>query len=362
MYFSPETLQPYLDAGLVSEQRHPLAPHLRIYNYTHRTQYEQRWDEVTLHCRGLVIDREREEVIANCLKKHFNLEEHLQHGWPIPDELPIVTEKYDGWYGSLYWLNDEPWIATRGSFMSPGAQWATKWLRVSMAFMTAAEWQVLKNPAVTHIFEIIAPVTRIVVEYSFEGLVHLATIDRETDKDRLPLIGLQHIRQAKQIDADDYRTLTRQPYANSEGFVCLFPDAGVRIKMKFAEYVERHRLYTGLSVHTLWKMLYDGQGLEDIGQGLPDELYGWARQRVLAYQETVREHDARIRATHRLIMRDMDHGWGDNKTARDKAIALAFHAHEEEKILFLYHKYREALWRTIEPSGSETFRQDREES
>ena len=34
MYIDQATLRPYLDEGLITEQRHPQAEYIRIYNYT----------------------------------------------------------------------------------------------------------------------------------------------------------------------------------------------------------------------------------------------------------------------------------------------------------------------------------------
>ena len=102
MYIDQGTLSRYLEQGLITEQRHPLDENIRIYNYTHRVSYDPSlWDEVTLSCRGLALDVQREEVVSACLRKWFNWEEHVQHDWPIPDESPIIQEKLDGWYASL---------------------------------------------------------------------------------------------------------------------------------------------------------------------------------------------------------------------------------------------------------------------
>src|SRR3990167_5233492 len=126
MYLPQGVLRPYIDEGLIAEQRHPLDANVRMYNYTHRVQYDKSlWDDVTMNCRGLALDIQRECVVSACLKKFWNVEEHTKDGKAFPTEIPVVQEKIDGWYGHLYWLDDEPWIGTRGSFTSPGAEWAT---------------------------------------------------------------------------------------------------------------------------------------------------------------------------------------------------------------------------------------------
>ena len=172
MYIPDAILQPYIVQGLISEQRHPFNDALRIYNYTHQCQFARAWDDITLRCRGLIQDVQHEHIVCNVMQKFFNIEEHVTQGHALPVEEPLITEKIDGSLGILYWLNDEPWIATRGSFTSEQAQWATAWFRRYVPNGFFSPWD-----NVTHMFEIVYAANRIVVQYDFEGLVHLATRD-----------------------------------------------------------------------------------------------------------------------------------------------------------------------------------------
>ena len=358
-YLDPSLLEPYRRNRLLTMQTHPQYPHLQIWNYTAECQYSKAWDAVTRQCRGLILDTQREQVHAACLEKFFNLEEYQQQGWPVPEEMPLIFEKYDGWYAALSWIDDEPWISTRGSFMSPGAVAATAWFRQIIPSMTTREFDFWRNPDVTHLFEIIMPETRIVVQYDFAGLVWLCSLDRTTGRTVFTPTD-EHfyaIRAAQRIHAADYTTLTQQPYANSEGFVVLFPQADVRVKLKFAEYVNLHRIYIGLSAHSIWKMLYDGSTVEAIVQALPDELQPWGTQVGTMIVDGVATRHETIAQVHTRTLAAIPQTWGDNKTARDKAMALALLA-TEEPFLLLYHKYRDALYKSIEPTGSETFRQE----
>ena len=357
-YLDTATLQPYLDARLLTQQRHPQYPHLQIWNYTAECQYSKAWDAVTTQCRGLILDTQREQVHAACLPKFWNLEEYHQQGWPVPDETPLIFEKYDGWYGALSWIDDTPWISTRGSFLSPGAVVATAWFRQILPSMTTREIDFWRNADVTHLFEIIMPETRIVVRYDFEGLVWLCTLHRATGQ-TVVTPSDEHfyaIRPAQRIHATDYETLTQQPYANSEGFVVLFPKADVRVKLKFAEYINLHRVYTGLSSHAIWKMLYDGKTVDAIIQAVPDELQPWVAAQAVMFSEGVAHLKASTERVHDMALASLDQTWGDNKTARDKAMAQALLA-IDKRFLMLYHKYRDALYKSIEPAGLDTYRQ-----
>jgi tRNA splicing ligase len=109
----------------ISVQKHPEVE-LYIYNYTPLTQFDRNWNEITLACRGLILD-DKYRIVARPFPKFFNLEEHqLQE---IPQEPFDVYSKLDGSLGILYWLKGKPRIATRGSFSSEQALVGTQILQ-----------------------------------------------------------------------------------------------------------------------------------------------------------------------------------------------------------------------------------------
>jgi RNA ligase len=61
-----------LDGGYVSRRFHPEFPELAILNYTEKTAYEGKWNEVTLKSRGLIYNTDTFEVLARPFKKFFN--------------------------------------------------------------------------------------------------------------------------------------------------------------------------------------------------------------------------------------------------------------------------------------------------
>ena len=102
------------------------------------------------------------------------MEEHPPTGIP---QLPFeVFEKLDGSLGILYWLNNLPYIATRGSFESEQARHATEILhgRYQHTFSSM-------DTNKTYLFEIIYPENRIVVDYGeMDDLILLTVIDNQT--------------------------------------------------------------------------------------------------------------------------------------------------------------------------------------
>ena len=110
-------LNEYLEKGLVVKNDHPTLP-LSIYNYSRTCQYENKWDDITKMCRGLILDKEG-NVIAKAFNKFFNYEELTLND--IPEESFEVFEKLDGSLGILFWYQGKWIISSKGSFTSDQA-------------------------------------------------------------------------------------------------------------------------------------------------------------------------------------------------------------------------------------------------
>lgn len=114
MNLDKDLLKEMIDKKYVSVQKHPDAE-LYIYNYTNSCQYERMWNEITLQCRGLILDKDF-NVVAKPFSKFFNIEEHTNDEIP---NLPFdVFEKMDGSLGIVFYYKNKWLVATRGSFTS----------------------------------------------------------------------------------------------------------------------------------------------------------------------------------------------------------------------------------------------------
>lgn len=168
-----------INNGYISAQAHPSAP-LTILNYTQRAQFDWRWNEQTVQCRGLIVDSSW-NVVSRPFRKFFSVD---QYQGEIPREPFQVFEKLDGSLGILYRVDGEPFIASRGSFTSEQALRASDILRRKYR-------DVQLDDSLTYLFEIIYPENRIVVDYGdMEDLVLLATINTRTGVEQdAPEIG-----------------------------------------------------------------------------------------------------------------------------------------------------------------------------
>jgi RNA ligase len=258
-----------LDEGHIRSQVHPLYPDLLIFNYTQSAQFDRVWNAATNVCRGLIVavgpnglDGDA-VVVARPFNKFHNLNteyvpETLEANLPT-DAPPRVTQKLDGSMGILYEWDGKLWIATRGSFDSDQARWATEWLRTHVA-----AWAYDPEPHYdcTPVFEIIYDENRIVVGYDFEGLVLLSLVGiangMELHPNRIAAFAASNKFEAVKSFDKTLAECAAEDTPNEEGYVLTYSN-GVKVKVKFAEYVRLHRILTGLNPKTVWEMLSLGQ-------------------------------------------------------------------------------------------------------
>lgn len=355
------TLEKLIDSGYISRKTHPSA-NLFILNYTAKAQYEKLWTRETTQSRGLIVDGNG-LIVARPFPKFFNLSEHVGQDLPVPAELPIVTEKMDGSLAILYWLNNEPWIATRGSFTSTQAQWATQWLRAALPCMSHDKRDALRNPGVTHLFEIICPLSRVVVRYDYEGLVHLATLDNATGCDAaMPYFPSLHYPKRLLPHETDLAVIQARDETNAEGYVALFPASGLRVKCKFSTYVKWHKILTGLSQKGIWELLKDGADLSQYLENVPDEWMAWFTDTKGALVRQYATIQAELDDWWYALTADW-HAKGYTKERDRKAIAFDIVATPYPSMLFARldgKTYDHKLWKMIEPKGARTFHEDGE--
>lgn len=337
-----EKIKPYIESGLVSEQRHPECEDLAIFNYTQKCQFDQAWDEVTRQCRGLIMNVKTGEVIARPFPKFFNYGEHVSKGWAIPTTVPEIYEKLDGSLGIMYTLNGKTWIATRGSFMSDQAQWATQWWRENKGDEPYGN-------DVTHLFEIIYPQNRIVVNYDFSGLVHLASINTKTGL-TVPN-AIIPVRHARQIPATSIEELSKLDEPNSEGFVVFYPEENVRMKIKFPEYVRLHKLITGVSEIAIWEHMKEGKSLDDLLDKVPDEFFKWVRE--VQYDLKCKFLDIERVASDAVEVAKQA------ETRKDQADIITKTKYPGVAFSMLDKKdYQSIIWKMVRPHGRSSFKVD----
>jgi RNA ligase len=268
-------LNDYLEKGLVVKNDHPTLP-LSIYNYSRTCQYENKWDDITKMCRGLILDKEG-NVIAKAFNKFFNYEELTLND--IPEESFEVFEKLDGSLGILFWYQGKWILSSKGSFTSDQS--------IKGRDILNKKYNVEVLPkGYTTVVEIIYPENRIVCDYGVdEELVVLSMVSnangKELDYDSMMSINeVSGFPTIKKYDGiTDYDTLKDKINANREGYVIRFKN-GFRMKIKGEEYVRLHRILTGFSNVDIWEYLKDGKNIDELLDRVPDEFDKWVKTTI----------------------------------------------------------------------------------
>jgi len=332
------TLQPYLDDNRIMVNKHQ-DHDLFIYNYTKTTQYKGDWDEITLRCRGLILDGQG-NIVAQPFKKFFNKEELRPE--EIPSEPFEIYKKMDGSLGILFHWQGEFHIATRGSFHSDQA------IRANEILKTKYRDSIDKlNPDHTYLFEIIYPENRIVVHYEDEQLILLGIIDRVSGGE-LPLNHTLGFPVVEKIDwSDSLDQLQSLNLENQEGYVVRFVN-GFRMKIKFEEYCRLHRIVTNTSSRSIWDALRNGQDLQDIIEQVPDEFYDW----VKSTKESLESSFRAIEQEARDAMQEFP---------TRKEFALYAKNQKWPSIMFLMlegRDYSQSIWKMLKPEHERPFREN----
>jgi RNA ligase len=272
MKYDLTILGDYVSKGLLVGQSHPTLP-LAIFNYSRECQYEGLWDDITLNCRGLVLDTEG-NVIAKPFPKFFNYEEHKPED--IPNETFEVYEKMDGSLGIFFYYGSEWHMATRGSFTS---EQAIKGMEIAKKY----NYDKICVPGYTYLFEIIYPENRIVVDYGKEErLVLLGVMNRRGEEfsyEEMVDEGWDIVMKYKTW-GEGYDLLKEEISKDKEGYVIRFK-SGFRMKIKGKEYVRLHKILTNFSTKDIWELLKNGEPFEPFLERVPDEFDDWVKRTAM---------------------------------------------------------------------------------
>ncbi len=324
---------------------------LTLYDYTTRTIFDGLWNEITLIARGLILD-DAGRVVARPFPKFFNLGERPETQIHVlPKETPELAEKYDG---SLLIVFRNPdsgrWQAvTRGSWDNVQTRYANAWLE---------ERAELLDRACTYLFELVAPWNRIVLKYAEPRMILIGVIGTESGDDwsydRVRGWGLDR---GLDVVRFERRPLTEVDLNGGtgaeEGYVARYA-GGLRVKLKYRQYLTLHKLLTGLTAKVIWESLAMKVPI-DLAL-VPDEFLDWYREKKRAIEAAYAAVEARALALFRSLPAQPDR----------KSWAALFNALPEgdAKICFRLldeRPYDDIIWRMVRPVGDdETFQKNEE--
>lgn len=269
---------------------------LRIYSYCNWCKI---WNDITINSRGIIFNRKTGEVTAFPFPKFFNMDQRIDTqernlSWHSGFR---IFKKYDGWLGILYRDGGQHRIATRGSFKSIGALWATEFLK---------KYDLTELPdEITLLFELICPATHIVVDYGArEDLVLLAAYNRHTgdeyEWEQVEAWGKEFGFTITESYDQDWLGYCRGQIktvsgAELEGFVIRFAN-GLRVKIKSEDYFRRSALLMHLTPLTIWNNMVDGR----VPKSLWDEI-------DVDYHETLNDLAEALESRYFDIRQEINH-------------------------------------------------------
>jgi RNA ligase len=359
-----ELLAKHVAERTVNVQSHPESQ-LRIANYTQRAQFSGAWDEVTMQCRGLIFDADSLEVVARPWRKFWNLGD-VRFPETLPENLPAtppaITRKLDGSLGISYVLAGSQRVATRGSFISDQSAWATEWIQRNHA-------QIAIPDGWTALWEIVYDDNRIVVRYAWEGLVCLGLVKIDTGEEMQldaakAWAESQGVRYVESFDKP-LAGLADEDEDNEEGYVATWVREGappLKVKIKYATYVQIHKILTGTSIVGVWELLRDGKDLSALKTGVPEEFCAWLDGLEARLLGEYRDLEQRALAAFHAYPRQVDDP--KNPEQRKQFAAYAVQQKGLTPLLFTLLDGGDIgpmIWKTIRPRGDEgTFKKDEE--
>lgn len=275
------------------------------FKYTDMTVYKHNWNNVTLHARGIVFDRNSGKVLARPFDKFFNYEELVdkntgklkQTAETVKKYLGfdnlyndyrhqkfIVTDKIDGSLGILFYTGSCWAVKTSGAFDSDQAKWANNWCFVQNRIDTDK-----LDKTKTYLFEIVYNEDPHPIKYDFEGLVLLSVIDTETGKEEsyqalqswATVLKVNYAQSVEFESFDDLLDYAKKLPNTKEGVVVTFEN-GFKMKLKSDAYLQLQKVFRGLSKNVIyesfdWKEVDESTSLQDaysnqLVEHIPEEL------------------------------------------------------------------------------------------
>lgn len=244
-YIHVNKLQRHIANGVVTARRHNTLP-LTIYCYGKKAVFDHIWDEVTTRTRGLIVADDG-EIIARPYEKFFSVDQYPALLYEAVAEeqkgnYPVITEKVNGCLG-IFWRYGIHWgIASKGSFHSPHAEFATKWMEEHIEH----NGKLVFPDGYTPVFEVICQeIQPHVIKYKNDHLVLLSFVNIETGEE-LDIVDTANYASQNKIGypwvyAIDLQTALAYDAEDLEGFVVTYnrlKQAPLKLKIKFPTFLK----------------------------------------------------------------------------------------------------------------------------
>ena len=277
-------------------------------------------DPLVCEARGIIIDIAHQMVLCRPFDKFFNVQE--QYASDIDWETARVLEKIDGSLIKLYWYNGEWVFATSSTCDASEAPVAGyRDLTYRDIILRADNYGKIPfdnlNKRKTYLFELVSPMTQVVIRYDKTTLYYLATRDNmtgnEVDDDEFEGFKSPKSFFLRSVDECIKAAMELNRDSNDdvkdEGFVVVDGNNN-RIKIKSPAYIALHRAVTNkvFTAKRMAEMFCQGTDLVKLAKDIPKEA------RVIKYYdwqfEEVRQKVREMAEYARALYEEYDHDRG----------------------------------------------------
>lgn len=360
-YLDIDELRENLNNGYVMQKSHPVYP-LQLFCYTRSAQYDSWWQDSVSKCRGLIVEQGTGAIVGFCMPKFHNKTEHdngKSYALPLPQYEDFkIFDKVDGSMGTVYFYDGLWHVATKGSFVSEQALRATEILRAA-----PTEYLI---PEMTYVTEIIYPSNRIVVDYGNKTDLVLLTSYLPSGEEILKptsweATGFSYVKSYERaagvihndVDGLDKLVESSPSGTEAEGFVVRF-ESGVRVKLKYAEYLALHKILTNCTERTIWEALSTGTGLDQFFENVPDEFDAWATSVINRLEDSFSGYQIEVVGIFNKILKELD-----NPTRKDFALAIANCEYKGALFRLLDGKSIDDMaWKSCYPKNEKPFKNE----
>lgn len=266
------------------------------YNYSDYVT-DDFWDDVTMNNRGHIYEKSSGKLVARTFEKFFNFHELniSKQKELLKNDNFTVSKKYDGCLGIIYKYNNTLRYNSRGSFDNYVVKAIDRIIKAKN--IKEKLFELLYNLVV----EVIAPETRIIVNYDFEDIV-LLTAYKYGDFEEVSIDEADNIARELNFRRPEQYKMTYEELFKwqkthdwtEEGFVLRYSD-NFRVKMKSDDYLRVSALKANLSEKHIWEIIKNNHNnykevMIDIMKDTPDEFQKEVESIVKNFEVKILEH------------------------------------------------------------------------
>ncbi|WP_027217165.1 RNA ligase [Butyrivibrio fibrisolvens] len=307
-------------------------------------------DPLVCEARGIVIDVVQLSVVCWPFDKFFNVQE--QYAADIDWNSARVLEKIDGSMIKLFWYKDAWKFATSSTCDAKDAA-IPGYNELTYADIIARAENVNEipfeelNKDYTYIFELVSPLSQIVVRYEMIALFFLTARNNHTGEELdTELLQFRRPRSFALISLNEclvaVLALNKGGEIEDEGFVVV-DEKHNRVKIKSPAYVAMHRLSTNkvFTVKRMAEFFCNGEDLSKLAKDFPAnahiiKYYDWQfaemkhkAEDMMLYSRRLYEEYDHDRKAVAMTIKDSPYAWagfkaiGNDKDITDIMVVLA---------------------------------------